>query len=187
MARVKTFANAGSFLAADMNSIQDDYEYGYSQYHDTQVRLTGSYIADVFRVLIHGGTGLFAVGSSQVNSGAAFYLTSTDYAATRRTVQMRLKVGLVNNAVDSGVTLTFGLYPAVITAGTQLYVSTVGTLIAGSSVVFSPIGASASSTLTSVDFSAPAAGWYSVCVTPSATGAAGNLSGVTCQLQVRQV
>lgn len=126
--------------------------------------------------------------SAQTFATQTFHLDPADFAANARTTKLRLKASCIVNAVAPGMTLTPGLYPVNSFSGTasNAPLATNGTVITGSTVVFTTPAANSVTTATSGDFTFPAAGHYVLLVAASAGAAATSVTDLMVQLQVRQ-
>jgi hypothetical protein len=196
MARLKTFAKApGVVLASDINNIEDDYEYAYSIWRDLgDPRGVQFSPADSgTRVLQKGGGSTFVAGTSVGVSTFADYLTAaTDLAVGSpnvRTAKMRMRVSLVVNAVAPAITFTFGYYPvsAIGGASGQLpFVSTLGTVVSGSTIAFASPAANSQTNSISSEFTVPAAGYYVAAVVLSGTVPSNSFITAVITRQVRQ-
>lgn len=189
MARVKTFANNGSVLPGDLNSIQDDYEYAFSAYRPTLFERVGiSGIAPTAATyVLQVGAGSMA--SAPLSSNHAFYFDPTDYTANTRTTKLRVRGQLVTNAVATTTTWTIGLYPVSTwggASGSVTTIATIGAVTAGSTIAFAAPGATAAVQGNSGDFTMPAAGWYVLGVVNNGAAAANSSVGVWATLQLRQ-
>jgi hypothetical protein len=129
-----------------------------------------------------------AVGAA--NSAAfAFYLDPADFTSNARTTKLRIRWLWTTNAVASGVTLTPGLYPVGSfggVSGAAPTIASLGTVVGGSTVTFTTPGA-ATTTVSTAEFTAPAANYYVFGFASSGAMAAGAWAFISAQLQVRQV
>lgn len=175
MARIKTFANAGSFLPSDLNAIQDDYEYAFSRYRRFATAGGGFVSADAAATYLLGVRDSASRATVGVNAFArqfAFRWEPGDLLVgvpNARATKMRLRAAIFTNAVtpDLEQICTFGLRPITGWGGTSgqgPFVSTVGAVVTGSSAAHMAPGASQQLVAVSADFAAPAAGWYALAV-----------------------
>lgn len=207
MARVKTFANAGTLLPTDLNAIQDDYdakdavivasaEYAFSSYK-TILPPMGVAIDDnndTGPILLSRTPPLSTVGFDPgATAGViqfAVYLDPADFAAGSRTSKLRLRAQCITNAVAPNKTITAGMYPITAfggASGAHPYVQTLGTVVTGSTVAFATPALSTRTPSTSGDFTFPSAGWYSFALSTSGAMAVGSRTVIMADLQVRQV
>lgn len=115
-----------------------------------------------------------------------FYFEPADYAVAGRTPMLRLKTNLQTNAVASTSNFTFGLYPVTAVAGgSGTLVATLGTVIAGSTVLYTAPAASSMFHGETAEFALPAAGYYALGVVSSATIATNAHVAMQVFLQVR--
>lgn len=200
MARFKTYAygpgtGSSALLPADLNSIEDDYELLFSAYKETGVEQTC-----VTAAAAAAGTYLLgnAANSTAVLPGNAlarvysysFPFLSSSYTANTRTVQTRMRVSCLTNAVAPAANFTVGIYPVSATAGTsgnQPIVNTLGTVLASSTVLFTAPALTTASQGVTADIAMPSSGLYAVAVVISATMAAGSVVSIIARLQERQV
>lgn len=96
-------------------------------------------------------------------SAFTFDLDPADYAETGHTTKMRIRWHLIGNGVATAQSFTPGLYPITgyTSPGAGLFAGvTFGTVVAGSTAVFTTPAASADLTTLSSEFNAPSAGKY---------------------------
>lgn len=192
MARVKTFTNGGSLLPGDLNSMEDDYEFAFSTYKDL-VRRGGTASAPAaatYVLLYEGVTGGPLVVPARSDQAGPIYIDPTDYTANTRSNKLRVRAGVINDAVAPAVNFTIGLYPVATWGGASGSVPTVATLgavVAGSTVAINTPAAAGPTIGNSGDFTAPAAGWYVLGVVVSGAAAAGSDMTFAATLQCRQV
>jgi hypothetical protein len=118
----------------------------------------------------------------------AFDLVASEYAVGGLTSKLRLKVQLHTNATAPGTMIfTAGLYPFTVAGGTNLMGYTVGTVVSGSTVVFTDPAASTDQSGNSGDFTLPSDDRYVVAVVTNATTAAASNVFITASLQTRAV
>lgn len=194
MSRVKTFTNGGSLLAADLNSIQDDYESAFASYKSGTIERAGSGTPALAlgTYVIPSGNGVqqLAVLPVSVAGYRPFYLDPADFSAAPRLNKLRLRAQLFTNAVAPGTVWTVGLQPVLTfggASGAEPTVASITSTVTGSSVVFTLPGANTATQQNSGDFTAPAAGFYVLTVVNSAGSAANSVVAVRAALQVRQV
>jgi hypothetical protein len=113
------------------------------------------------------------------------YVLSTEYPANAK---MRLNVQVyVNDAAPTG-NFTFGLYPITrpgTSGGTGLNIYTMGTVISGSTVLFTTPAADSMNSDSSTEFTIPADGHYAIGFVSTATVGANSLLHMVAKLQVR--
>jgi len=185
--------NNDLYLDGRITTANTDREYAFSTW---KTILFGSGTATP-SVVTGGGTyflypsaGNASVVTTSGLSVYAFYLDPADYTANTRTTKYRLRVQTTVNAVSVGVNLVPGLYPVSsfggVSGGSPTIV-TVGTVVSGSTVVFTTPGASSNTVLTSTEFTAPAAGAYVFMVNAGGAMNANSAASMNLQLQMRQV
>lgn len=194
MARVKTFANNGTLLPGDLNSIEDDYEGAFSVYRnilltsgrEPAANVTG---AGVYALTVQGGNNQSLVTSSAGTTLVGWYFDPADYAAANRALKLRVSGILVTNGVAPAVTMTFGVYPLTLVYGASGSAAsfTVGTVVAGSTYAVATPGINSTSVGNSGDFTAPSAGFYMLGVNFSGAMATNGWVDVWARLQFRQV
>lgn len=118
-----------------------------------------------------------------------FHIAGTDYPTVDgKTTKLRVKAIInVNNVTPSG-NFTFGLYPVTRPAssgGAGVNIYTVGTVITGSTVLFTGPIADAQSFAVSTEFALPADGFYIIAVLTTATVAASSHIHFNSHLQMR--
>lgn len=180
---LKTFVNGGNLDFTNIGSVvQSDYNTIVGAHVGIPNSAGGTY---VFSPGLWG-TGTAALPQNLASTG--MYLDPADYALTSRTAKYRLRIAFSVNAVAPGVTFTFGLATPTISFGTSGNTQTVTAVAAvGSTAVVSAPGASATTTATSADFSAPSAGYLVPYVIISANMGAGSVCTAMWQLQRRTV
>lgn len=124
--------------------------------------------------------------------GYLFYLDPADWAAGARTTKLRLATWMVTNNVAPQTTFVVGLYPVTATSylapGLLPVISTLGAVVAGSTVTYAVPAAVRRLASVSADFVAPAAGFYVLGVAITGTGMATDaVLSVAARLQLRQV
>lgn len=129
------------------------------------------------------------LSSSALNEIATFgyYSSISGYSISGSTTKMSLRVVLNTNGKALGITLTFGLYPVTSSGSSGLMVITAGTVVSGSTCVFTTPPASTTTSVSSGTFDPPADGLYAIGVAQSGTQDAS--SDFTCRayLQVSHV
>lgn len=212
-----TSANINN-LAAGVNASMGDIQGGFVDLRtfinggldETNVpNLTAAFTKYTRLQRVSGGLGVSAAGtyllqtdSWSQNSVAAgstvgfarshvIYLDPALYAANSRTTKLNLRYVVSTNAVAPSPTYTAGLYPVnaiTATSGGDPFVSTLGTVITGSTaVVTAPAASTVAATATSGDFNFPAAGAYVVAVVLAGSTAAGALTSHIVNIDMRQV
>lgn len=170
MGRVKTFANNGSVLPSDLNTIQDDYEKIFAQY-DTLRTHRGQFnpgsVAGTYMLPV-SSTSMLGIGDTTNGTlgSFSFVMDPAWMAVPGRTIKLRLLLTLHTNGTAPATTFQAGLYPVTQIAGAaanSAAMAQFGAVVAGSqpAAVASP---AASSTITSlgVDFTCPASGLYGI-------------------------
>ena len=116
------------------------------------------------------------------------YLDPADFAVTGLTTKYRLRATALVNTIAPAITFTFGLYPVTATAGgADAGNATLGTVATGSTVAFASPGVQSLNQGNSGDFTAPAAGFYTLGYVSSRTITANSNVTVAAVLQVRNV
>jgi hypothetical protein len=147
-------------------------------------------------VTVGGTYGLYpAAGSASAawTTGLApysFYLNPADYLANARTTKLRLRAQCVVNGAAPGTNIVPGLYPVSSfggASGASPTIAGVGTVITGSTVIFTTPAASSNTVSTSTEFNAPAAAAYVFMAAIGGGFAAGSQVSLMLQLQMRQV
>lgn len=132
-----------------------------------------------------------ALVNQPIADATVIYFDPADYAVAGRTTKCRLRAQLITNSVAPAVTFTVGLYAVTAFGGGSAaspLVNTIGTVIAGSTVVFTTPGASNGGAQgNSGDFTAPSAAFYVIGVAVSGAAAANSSEAISVQLQVRTV
>jgi hypothetical protein len=200
MARVKTFTNSGSLLPGDLNSIEDDYEFGYSTYKDHVIfderawSFANSPVAGTFILgkdfANSQGAGTPAGNAGAVASNFVFYLDPADRLVGARINKYRVRAQVIVNAVAPTTNWTVGLYPVTSFAGgsgNPPIINTLGAVITGSTIVFTAPALNTQTQSNSGDFNAPAAGFYVLAVVNSGSAAVGSATIVRAVLQNRHV
>lgn len=132
--------------------------------------------------LAEGSNGV--AGGSNGGNGV-FYLDPADWA-NGRTANLRLRCVVVTNATAPACNFTFGLYPVTALGGGAAAVNvTFGTVVSGSTALFTTPAATSTLKVDSGDFTAPAAGDYAVGVVVSANAAANSSIAVRAQVERR--
>lgn len=189
---LRTFLNGGTMDETNVPNLAA----AFTSYERLQ-RVGGSLgVSAAGTYLLQAGS--WTASSIAVGATTAFakdhliYLDPTLYAANSRVTKLNLRYLVSTNAVAPTPTYTAGLYPVTAvtaTSGGDPFVSTVGTVISGSTAqVVAPAANSVAVTATSGDFNFPAAGAYVVAVVlgPGST-AAGALTSHIVQIDMRRV
>ena len=137
--------------------------------------------------LVNAGIG---VSSAGMPASWAFQQNPADYLAGTRTSKLRLNVKAIVNAVAPTVSFTVGLYPVSSyggASGAAPSISAWGTVITGSTVLFTTPGAASGTNAVSSEFNAPTAGDYVLGVVVSGAMAAGSQVTFLVDIQMRQV
>jgi hypothetical protein len=122
-------------------------------------------------------------------ASAHFYFDPAEWAAAGYSPVLKLRASLLNNSVAPATNYVFGVYPVSAFgggSGANPNVTTLGTVLAGSTVTHTAPAASAFVTNT-VEFAAPTAGSYVVGVAQSGTAAANSMPFFQATLGARQV
>jgi len=138
---------------------------------------------------LSGTNGAVAIGSAN-SAVMGFVFDPSDWLTNSRTTKLRLRVQCVTNAVAPGVTFTVGLYPISAyggASGAAPTITTLGTVVSGSTVAFASPGATTNTVSNSGDFNAPAFGAYAMGVACSGTQAVNSQVLLSVQMQMRQV
>lgn len=195
MARVKTFINGGNVLPSDLDAIEDDYEVAFGTYKhlfEVQGGFAGIANAGTWTLTLAGiGS---AGGSLATDVGAHFWLDPAKYwtvASTSgvnpRAVQYNVSVAALTNATSAGtVTFTTGLW--AVTGSSGGVATYAGSAVSGSTVAISNPGTNAVIPAAySGDFTAPAAGFYSIRTVQSANTAASSGVLLIARVSMRQI
>lgn len=166
----------------------------------TQAELDAT--TSIYRLLLRAGTTLTnaaASGTTYVLSAATSnstavnaanvgnshdwwrHLAAADYTLSGKTTKLRVRATVATVAVAPAVTITVGLYPLTVAAGTV----TPGTVVSGSTAAVATPGTNAYTTVDSGDFNIPADGPYGLCVIVDGTPSAS--LGIGAELQLRHV
>lgn len=119
-----------------------------------------------------------------------FDMDPADWTANARSTKLRIRWHLMGNGVATGQTFTCGLYPvtAIGAPGAGAVASvTLGTVVSGSTAVFTTPAAAANITTLSSEFTAPAAGHYAFGLVNTGNMAANSALTIIGHLQMRQV
>ena len=180
----------GSVTLTDLNTAtKADWEYAYSSYktiRSVQSHIDAGATAGTYQFLQNGGNMvLFSAGNAL---GNFIYFDPADWAAGSRTAKLRVVAACQTNAAAPNITFTLGLYPVTSGGGgAGVAVMTAGTVTVGSTVVFTTPTLSTLTTANSGDFTAPAAGWFSLGCVTNGTAAANSVAVLSASLQMRQV
>jgi hypothetical protein len=127
-------------------------------------------------------------GSNTTGVIPTFNFDPTHYAVTNRTTRLRLLATLMTNATAPAANFTFGFYPISSVAGAAGGIShTVGTVVSGSTVLFTAPTASTRNNGISTSFSAPTANYHGIGLVLSAATAASSYAMLTAILQIQNV
>lgn len=121
----------------------------------------------------------------------AVYLDPAMWTATGRTVRYLLRGALITNAVAPTATYAFTMQPVATWAGgsgSSPTTSTLGPVVTGATTpsIAAP-AAGGPATPVEVEFDAPAAGWYTLCMVQTGAAAANSLVAFHSSLFVKQV
>lgn len=132
----------------------------------------------------HAGKQASLGGSSMI---ATFYLNPADYDVTGLTTVYRVRSWLLTNATSMGtITITVGLHPiSAVGGGADAITGTIGSAETGSTVAFTNPSTSTRQQGSSGDFTAPAAGYYALCLVTTATPTADSRAAIGVRLEVR--
>lgn len=178
----------GAITAAKLATGLDPTLY-WSTYKPVQSRVTpfGAGVGPADYLVPNAST--INPSSAPANAqNVAFYLDPADYSVPGGTTKLRVRGGLVINAVAPAANFTYSLMPVNTwggTSGNVPTVATVGAAVAGSSVAINAPVATASAAVSS-DFSFPTAGWYVLNINISITVASNARSLGLIELHVRQ-
>lgn len=160
--------------------------------------LNGLTSGSIFYPVAYGTnlTGKSATGLLGPPTGL-LYLDPADFAMGSLTTKFRQSVVILNNATAATVNFTFGLYPiSSVAGGANIVNPTLGTVIAGSTTVFTAPSAStrytsatagAVVTTAESDFTLAEAGYYMPGVISSGSQAANSAIAASWTLKVRNV
>jgi hypothetical protein len=192
VAKLKTFVNGGSVLPGDLNNMEEDYEgaFAFKKHVVSQSTRLDAPGAGTF--LLGAGTTGVGVEHGGATAGlAAFYLTPTDYEESpvnKRTVKLNVQASVITNATAPTITFTVGLYPVSAAAGGETAVTlTLGSVVTGSTAVFTSPGKETLTEAASGLFACPSAGFYALGVVTSGGAAAKSSAAIRALLQVSQV
>jgi hypothetical protein len=127
----------------------------------------------------------------QVAAPSAVYLDPTHWTASGRTVRYQLRGAVITNATAPTATYAFALFPVATWGGTTTNpptIATIGAAVTGSTtanIVAPALGGPA--TPVSIDFDAPAVGWYVIGVVQTGAAAAGANVAFISSLFAKQV
>lgn len=139
----------------------------------TRVPWRGGAISDAggagTRILLPNSTS-FPLFGGNVSPNGIFYFDPARYASTGKTLKLDLLAQLFTNVNAPAATFTFGLYPVTAVGGIadQNSITTLGAVIAGSTIAFAAPAANTPGHGESGDFAAPAAGFYAIGLVQSA-------------------
>jgi hypothetical protein len=197
VSRVKTFINGGSLLPGDLNAIQDDYETSFAAWHpfiERCGRMTAGSATIGTWVLHHGGTSaqdVQLVGAAGFGPHARIFMVPPGIndaaAAGARTPKYHVTASLLHNSgvVPATGTFTVGCYP--VATCTADAVSTLGAVIAGSTIAFGTPAAGVPTRQASAEFALTTNQAYVLAFTNSAALVAGGVVAIHAHLQWRYV
>jgi hypothetical protein len=167
--------------------LSGDLEFTDNVKYKTILSSTGSHIATKV-----AGTYGMGVGNPLAVSGTGIlypldviYIVSTDFTTG---AQFRISAQVMVNDVAPTGNYTFGLYPITrpgTSGGAGLNIYTLGTVVSGSTVLFTTPAADSMNQGTSSDFTIPADAYYVIGVITTATVATSSLLHMIAKLQVR--
>lgn len=195
MSRIKTFINAGRLFPKDLNSIQDDYESYFSSWKEV-----GFYGAYPFGQSVNSGTYFLYQGSPALfgtnptaspvgGQTVVFYFDPSDYTSGTRTNKLRLSTSCLTNSNASLVDFTVGLYPVSASGGAAgASTITLGSVVPGTTCLFSSPIINSSKIVISSEITAPAAGFYALaCVISANITDINSVVTIKSSIQIRQV
>ncbi len=115
------------------------------------------------------------------------YLDDADGTVESKTQKLRLRVHVDVNTVKPTHKFTFGLYPITSGGVSLTLVTTLGSVVSGSTVEVNEPAASSVATAVSSDFTVPSDGAYALGCVTSAKMTEGTAVALTAQLQTRWV
>ena len=163
--------------------------YEYNAPYRTLLNAAGSHVAARAAGTYGLGHGapLVASGVGSLAPLAMVYIADADFPIIREEPsRLRLRVQLCVNDVAPGGNYTVGLYPVTRPAtsgGAGLCIMTLGTVVPGSTVLFTAPAADSILSGTGTDFALPADGFYVIGVVTSAIVATSSLVQINAQLQ----
>ena len=133
--------------------------------------------------------GVLAASTSDGSVPAVMAFDPADYAVAGKTLKLNLFTGYFGNGTAPGATFKVGLYPVSASGGAANLINLdLDTVVTGSQVTFTTPGANGRLSGTSGDFTAPAAGFYALCVNVSGGPTAANhYSLFSTRLRMRSV
>jgi hypothetical protein len=138
-------------------------------------------------LILPGYNSLVVSGVDTGGGATAWDLVATDLDVAGKTTKLRLKCQVHTNATAPGINYTFGLYPFTVAGGTNLMGYTVGTVISGSTVLFTTPAASSDLTLDSGDFDLPSDDRYVIAAAMSGAQPAAAMTMLSAQIQVHHI
>lgn len=186
--KTKTFANSGSLLPADLNTIQDDLGNATAAnpaFWKT-IKITGgqpNISAGTF-LMYHQWALIFAPGDPG-SALCAIYIDTTDFTVGSLTTKYRLKISLSTNQVSPGSNFNFGLNPVTAwngASGVNNGISSIGSDVPGSSTTIPNPLANTRTTVYSSEFPINTTGFYAFSVVQGALDA-DSIPFITCWLQ----
>lgn len=129
----------------------------------------------------------FARSATATDAGppAAVYFDDADYVVAGLTQKLRVRMLIFTNATAPAISFTGGFYPITVAGGADDLNYTVGTVIAGSTVLLTTPSASSVTQGNSGDFTIPADGAHCLAVAVSGAGAASAKVAIRLDLQTR--
>lgn len=193
MAPIKTFVNGGSLLPSDLDNMELDYEGAFAYLKvlkDASTRLDAPTSGGPY--LLGGGSTGAGVAAAGATAGlSVFYLDPADFKESEvneRLVKYKLLSTLLTNATAPTITFTVGLYPVTAAAGSEQVVSiTLGSVVAGSTCVFTTPAHESLTVVRSTVFTAPSAGFFALACAVSGSAAAKSSAAIRATLQMSQI
>ena len=185
-ADIKTFLTGANLDATNLaTSMFSPYRtvHAESVICDDSVTTSGTYYANI-------GSNVYFLksGTASTWTPALVPLNSSDYTITGLTPKLRLSVGFAVNATAPACNFTVGLYSITSTTSSGFsFVTTVGSLVTGSSITRNTPSASTVYRDVSSDFSFPTAGNYLLGASISAGVAANSVTNIYYDLQMHWV
>lgn len=136
------------------------------------------------------GSGAVAVASASAGTAPIILaLTTSDYTVTGLTTQYRVKVSTITGTTAPGVNFTFGLYPVTATSGNtgSTIAVTLGTVVAGSTVVRTAPAATSQFLDASADFTIGSSGTYALGVLTSGLSATNSYTLANMRLEYHHI
>lgn len=133
-----------------------------------------------------GGQILLSGTSGATNAPALLPVNLTGHAVTGLATSFRLVVSYLVNGVGPNITFTYGLYPVTSTSGSNVLVTTLGTVVTGSTIASVNPGGPGS-TLTGSDFTITGSAGYLVGIALSAMPTGNSIIAGQVALQVHNI